>query len=130
MDCRMPIATVIALCGMAHAQVKPPALGEEAPVAFEVASVKPQGPVPGGGARGSDAPGGMGAGCDGGFPRLQGNRFVVTTTPYALITWAYGYNKTWGCSYVNFGDLLTGGPAWIRSERYEIQALMPEGSPP
>ena len=70
----------------------------------------------------------MGSGCDGGFPKLEGNRFSVTTTAYALITWAYGYNKVWGCSFVSFGDLLIGGPGWIRSERFEIQALMPEGS--
>ena len=129
MNCRKPmaaVAAVIALACVVPAQGNPQAR-EAAPVAFEVASVKPQGPVTG---RGSDAPGGIGAGCDGSFPRLEGNRFVVTTTPYALITWAYGYNKTWGCSYVNFGDLLTGGPAWIRSERFEIQALLPEGSPP
>jgi uncharacterized protein (TIGR03435 family) len=96
---------------------------------FEVASVKPMGPVPGGSGPGRDAAGGIGGGCDGGFPRLDHNRFVVVTTPYALITWAYGYNKVWGCSFVSFGDLLTGGPSWIRSERFEIQALMPEGSP-
>jgi hypothetical protein len=96
---------------------------------FEVASVKPMGPVPAGGGRGTAEPGGAGRGCDGGFPRVDGSRFSVITTPYALITWAYGYNKTWGCSYVTFGDLLTGGPSWIRSERFEIQANIPEGAP-
>jgi uncharacterized protein (TIGR03435 family) len=96
---------------------------------FEVVSVKPLGPVPSGGGRGTAAPGGAGGGCDGGFPKVDGSRFTVTTTPYALITWAYGYNKTWGCSYVSFGDLLTGGPSWIRSERFEIQAKIPEGAP-
>src|SRR5215831_14396092 len=77
----------------------------DVPASFEVASVKPVGPVPSGGGRGSDAAGGMGSGCDGGFPKVEGNRFSVTTTAYALITWAYGYNKVWGCSFVSFGDL-------------------------
>jgi hypothetical protein len=76
---------------------------------FEVAAVKPLGPIPSGNGRGTPAPGGAGRGCDGGFPRVDGTRFTVTTTPYALITWAYGYNRTWGCSYVSSGDLLTGG---------------------
>lgn len=117
----------IGLVATGEAQVRPTAA--ETPVAFEVASVKSQGPVPSGDGRGTNAVGGMGLGCDGGFPRIQGKRFIVTTTPYALITWAYGYNKTWGCSYVNFAGLLTGGPPWIRSERFEIQALMSEDSP-
>jgi uncharacterized protein (TIGR03435 family) len=92
------------------------------PDAFEVASVKPMGQV------GGALAGGM-SGCDGSFPKVAGNRFVVTTTPFALITWAYGYNKVWGCAFTSSGDLITGGPSWVRSERFEIQALMPEGSP-
>lgn len=87
----------------------PQRVSAQPPDAFEVASVKPAGPVPSDGGRGNDAASGIGAGCDGSFPKLEGNRFSVTTTPYALITWAYGYNKVWGCSFVNFGDLLTGG---------------------
>lgn len=98
-------------------------------VAFEVVSVKPAGAVPSGDGRGSDGPGGMGRGCDGNAPRFDGSHFVVTTTPYALITWAYGYNKTWGCSWAAFGDLLTGGPDWIRSQRFEVQAVVPKGAP-
>jgi uncharacterized protein (TIGR03435 family) len=98
------------------------------PDAFEVASVKPMGPVAGGGDRGGGFAGGMN-GCDGGFPKVEGNRFVVTTTHFALITWAYGYNKVWGCAFTSSGDLITGGPSWIRSERFEIQALVPKGAP-
>ena len=103
---------------------------------FEVASVKPAGPVLSGGGLGTNASaselgrkGGAGEGCDGGFPKVDGSHFAVTTTTYALITWAYGYNKTWGCSYVSFGDLLTGGPSWILSERFTIDAKIPEDAP-
>ncbi|HEY6345899.1 MAG TPA: TIGR03435 family protein [Bryobacteraceae bacterium] len=111
------------------------AWGQASTPAFEVASVKPVGQVESGGAAGTPGSGGIGVGCDGHAPQVVGRRFTVTTTPYALITWAYGYNKTssqqpgWGCSYISFADLLTGGPSWIRSERFEIQALIPEGAP-
>jgi uncharacterized protein (TIGR03435 family) len=92
----------------------------ESPDTFEVASVKPMGPV--------RVTAGGSVGCDGSFPKVDNDRFSVITTAYALITWAYGHNKTWGCSYVSFGDLLTGGPSWIRSERFEIQARIPVGA--
>jgi uncharacterized protein (TIGR03435 family) len=109
-------ATVVMIVGpVAIAQTR-------TPEAFEVASVKPRGQV------GGAFAGGM-SGCDGSFPKVAGNRFVVTTTPFALITWAYGYNKVWGCAFTSSGDLITGGPSWVKSERFEIQALMPAGSP-
>lgn len=94
---------------------------------FEVASVKPAGSVLAASELGRK--GGAGEGCDGGFPQVDGSHFAVTTTTYALIAWAYGYNKTWGCSYVSFGDLLTGGPSWIRSERFTIAAKIPDDAP-
>jgi uncharacterized protein (TIGR03435 family) len=49
--------------------------------------------------------------------------------PTRCLTWAYGFNKNGGCSFVSFGNFLTGGPDWIRNERFTIQAIMPEGSP-
>ena len=97
------------------------ALAQKPAPGFEVASIKPLGPF-------SLIPA-LGPGCDGGFPRVEHNRFTVTTTPFALITWAYGFNKNGGCTFVSVGDFLTGGPDWIRSEKFEVRALMPEGSP-
>lgn len=99
-------------------QTQPPATE-----AFEVASIKPAGEV----AVAAEAS--FGRGCDGGFPRVDRNRFTVTTTVYALMTWAYGFNRNGGCSFVSHGGFISGGPDWIKSERFQIQALMPEGSP-
>ena len=97
------------------------AFAQNQPKAFEVASIKPLGPF-------SPIPA-LGPGCDGGFPRVEHNRFTVTTTVFALITWAYGFNKNGGCSFVSVGDFLTGGPDWIRSEKFEVRALMPDDLP-
>ena len=91
--------------------------------AFEVASVKPMGDAPG------EALAAFGGGCDGSFPRVEHNRFRVTTTVYALMTWAYGFNDRGGCSFVANGNVLTGGPSWVKSERFEIEAVLPSGAP-
>ena len=88
---------------------------------FDVAAIKPAGEA--GNAQQ------FGEGCDGGFPKVENHRFAVTTTVYALITWAYGFNAHGGCSYVNYGGLLSGGPRWVKTERFTIQAVMPETAP-
>src|SRR6476659_4587146 len=87
---------------------------------FEVASIKPAGPAA------AENLARFGGGCDGGFPRVDHNRFTVTTTLYALMTWAYGFNNHGGCSFVSYGDMISGGPAWVKSDRFQIQAVMPD----
>jgi uncharacterized protein (TIGR03435 family) len=100
-----------------------PDLRAQATDTFEVTSIKSLGEA------NAAALAQFGDGCDGGFPRVDHNRFTVTTTAYALTTWAYGFNNRGGCSFVSYGGFISGGPAWLRSERFQIQALMPEGSP-
>jgi uncharacterized protein (TIGR03435 family) len=101
----------------------PTALRAQSADTFEVASIKALGEA------NAAALARFGDGCDGGFPRVEGSRFTVTTTVYALLTWAYAFNNRGGCSFVSHGDFIAGGPSWIRNERFEIRALMPEGAP-
>src|SRR6476646_9360768 len=101
MNIRFPALLLFAFT--AHAVL--PELIAQTPTAFEVVSIKPAGEVP------AAAINTLGGGCDGGFPRVDHNRFTVTTTAYALLTWAYGFNNHGGCSFVSYGDMISGGPA-------------------
>jgi uncharacterized protein (TIGR03435 family) len=87
---------------------------------FEVVSVRP-GDRNGGGGRGAGA-----LSC-GGDIQVEPHRFLATNvTLYRLIALAYGKD----CIFLEQnGDLLLGGPEWIRSAPFVIQALLPEGSP-
>jgi uncharacterized protein (TIGR03435 family) len=95
----------------------------QTPELFDVVSIKAMGPAS------AEALARFGSGCDGSFPRLENRRFTVATTAYALITWAYGFNKYGGCGFVTNGNFITGGPSWIRTERFEVQGVMPESAP-
>jgi uncharacterized protein (TIGR03435 family) len=105
-------------------------------LAFEVASIRPSGQ-----AQVVAVPGARGGGT-GGFGGIQidPKRISITRiTLYGLIAQAYR-----GELAVLTGDspaavsrrdnkdelnLLTGGPDWVNTERWDIQALLPEGSP-
>jgi uncharacterized protein (TIGR03435 family) len=85
---------------------------------FEVASIRPGSTAPRGG-RG-------GGGCAGGLGQVEPNRFAITNaTLYNLITLAYGID----CLNVSVHDLISGGPGWIASDLFTVQAIIPEGSP-
>jgi uncharacterized protein (TIGR03435 family) len=63
---------------------------------------------------------------------INPGRFVATnTTVYALIALAYNPWKyaAGACSAANGSNLITGGPEWIKTQRFDIQALIPKGSP-
>jgi uncharacterized protein (TIGR03435 family) len=84
---------------------------------FEVASIRPR-PSLGGGGRGTGGSPCVGRG------EIDPRRFVVTnTTLHNLIGWAYGVN----C--LGDSDGLSGGPGWIRSDRFDLEARMPDGFP-
>lgn len=84
--------------------------------AFEVISVKsiPSQPI-----------GGRGSACLG-RPQIEPARFAVSrTNVYSLIAWAYAQR----CSNSEAHDLITSGPGWVKSDLFEIQAVIPPGTP-
>lgn len=51
---------------------------------------------------------------------------TANTTLYNLVTWAYGFD----CRvHLGGSDFVFGGPAWIKADGFDIQAVIPEGSP-
>ena len=111
--------------------VVPPAITPQSPPSpaaprevFEVASIR---------LRASVAPGGRGGpGPDGQEPKCYGSvqidprRLALTNMMlYRIITLAYG--KT--CYGFESMNLLSGGPAWVTADRYDIEATLPQGTP-
>ncbi len=111
--------------------VPPPPEPPIAPrVGFEVASLRRASADGGRGAAG----GGMSilpSGCGGRLPiQIDPRRFAVSgTTLHTLITWAYGTGKMnyAECRTMSALNLVSGGPAWIRSDLWDVQAVIPEG---
>jgi uncharacterized protein (TIGR03435 family) len=87
--------------------------------AFEEASIR----VAVVGPRGGSGP--LGHPCNGAGPRVDPGRFSVGfISVYRLISWAYAK----ACPF-NGPEQIYGGPSWIRTETYAVEALIPAGSP-
>jgi len=95
--------------------------------AFEVVSIKPH--APGNGGRGSVLPSGFTPACYG-DPQVDPARFSIhNTTVYQLIALAYGERcERWEQQQSN-SDSLSGGPRWIREDRFDIDATIPPETP-
>ncbi|HEY4363051.1 MAG TPA: M56 family metallopeptidase [Bryobacteraceae bacterium] len=113
-------AAILAAGTLVHAQSKSqPKSGPH----FEVASVRAVDPN-GGGFKSKDGKAG------GPGPSVDHLRFAFADSLYGFILKAYGIQ---GCG-VFFHDPdrcpeLSGGPAWVNDDRFQIQATMPAGTP-
>jgi uncharacterized protein (TIGR03435 family) len=70
-------------------------------------------------------------GCGINSPTIDPSRFAVTkTTIYTLIVWAYGSKplNAPGCGQESQLNLITGGPSWIRSDVFDVEAVIPQGA--
>jgi len=83
--------------------------------------VKPSTPIAGRVGRGGPLPGD----CGGPPPQVDARRFAATAiSVHRLIALAYGKH----CRAALDIPLISDGPAWIRSDRFDVQAVIPEGS--
>jgi uncharacterized protein (TIGR03435 family) len=98
----------------------------ESRLQFEEASIRPGTPVGQRGARGGTGPGG----CSGGTaPQLDPTRFAASNKNlFTLMTMAYFGSNFYECLTVSNLGLLSGGPGWVQSEQWDIQAVIPQGA--
>src|SRR3954469_13517639 len=123
------MCTLVITAALAVAAQKPAPEGESQ-ATFEVASVKPT--PPGSFLAAPQTPNGDGAAafpaCASGMMQVDPHRFAAkNTTLYSLVTLAYGIR--YSCFIVSDAELLSGGPRWVLSDRFDVEATMPAGSP-
>src|SRR4030095_13563953 len=68
-------------------------------------------------------------GCAGGSPaQIDPKRFAATNKyVYTLITWAY-FGSFGYCQNVSGLNLISGGPDWIKSDQFSVEATIPDGA--
>src|SRR5262249_27477367 len=47
---------------------------------------------------------------------------------FTLVIWANGFARP-GCLNVSVMNLVSGGPGWVKSEHFDVQAAIPKGAP-
>jgi uncharacterized protein (TIGR03435 family) len=102
-----------------------PRVSQDGRLAFEVVSITPVGR--------NELPAGIDEEnpCSGAMPLTTGRTLDGrASTPYALIVLAYNPWKhaQRACELATTSDLIAGGPEWIKSARYAVRALFPEGA--
>jgi uncharacterized protein (TIGR03435 family) len=101
---------------------QPAAASADTRLTFQEISVRPAAPSSRGG-RGTPFGGPAGPSCAGTDLQVDPSRFAVRNIPlYGLITLAYGKTCQPQVQHV-------GGPAWMRTDGYDIEAAIPPGSP-
>jgi uncharacterized protein (TIGR03435 family) len=116
------------LARLQQSAVVPPAITPQSPTTpretFEVASIRLRTAVAAGG-RGGPGPDGQEPKCYGSV-QIDPRRLALTNMMlYRIITLAYGKS----CYSHESMDLLSGGPAWVTADRYDVEATLPQGTP-
>jgi uncharacterized protein (TIGR03435 family) len=100
---------------------------------FEVVSIRPsnQGPLPGARGGGGNNVRLAGNGCAYAPPEIDPRRFALAdTNVWTLIAIAYNGNLSpQGCADLTSLNLISGGPGWLKSDKWDIEATIPEGPP-
>jgi uncharacterized protein (TIGR03435 family) len=125
------VERAVAEAQMVHAAVAQKAT--EPRLAFEVASIRPHlasnTDGRGGGGGSNVAPGGS---CAAITPTIDPRRIAVPdTTLWTLIAWAYPFPNSdifSSCWYVTTLNLISGGPGWIKSDKWDVEATIPEAA--
>jgi len=110
------VVTLLIFTGNAASQTVAPARADD--LRFEIASVKPFKVQAGGGDRTNVPPSAAGT-----TSAAASNRFFSRESLFALILRAYGLHNCLSSSCA----LISGGPGWIQSEFFEIDARVPDG---
>jgi len=116
------VALILAIMNAPSVKAQSKTQAQASTPRFEVASIRPSSARNTGGSKSTEKGGG-------GPPSgIDHNRFTETGTLYGFILRAYGIRI---CRVGGLGTcpVLSGGPTWLKQDRFEIRAKMPDNSP-